>query len=86
MRPLLTFATGCQGSLEILLFLALLVGGQAAFYVRPFFGVPASRGRTPPFLPGNEPDVRGATNFFELLSQFSSYPKLPEWFTPTPPR
>ena len=47
--------------------LTLAVGGQAAFVMRPFFGIPATRGFTPPFFLGDAPDVRGATNFFEAL-------------------
>lgn len=62
------------------LFTSLLVGGQGAFYLRPFFGLPASRGGHPPFCVGNEPDVRGATNFFEVLWQFVSRPPVPEGF------
>ena len=48
--------------------------------MRPFFGLPASRGRTPPFLLGNEADVRGAGNFFEVVLQFGTNPDLPDWF------
>ncbi len=58
--------------------LSLAVGGQGAFYLRPFFGLPASRGNAPPFALGNAPDVRGATNFFEAAWQVFSAPPLPE--------
>lgn len=51
------------------LLLALLVGGQAAFWMRPFYGYPATRGVRPPWFLGREPDLRGATNFFEALDQ-----------------
>jgi len=58
--------------------LTLGVGGQAAFYMRPFFGFPLTRGNTPPFFLGAEPDVRGATNFFEAVVQAWEQPPLPE--------
>ena len=58
--------------------LFLMVGGQAAFYLRPMFGLPASRGRTPPWFLGAEPDVRGATNFYEMLIQTVQKPPLPK--------
>ena len=64
--------------LALWLGLSLAVGGQAAFYLRPFFGLPASRGNTPPFALGSAPDVRGATNFFEAAWQVMSAPPLPE--------
>ena len=51
-----------------------------AFYLRPFFGLPASRGGDPPFCVGNEPDVRGATNVFEVPLQFATQPRVPAWF------
>jgi hypothetical protein len=40
--------------------LTLAVGGQATFWMRPFFGFPATRGDTPPLILGSAPDVRGA--------------------------
>jgi hypothetical protein len=48
--------------------LSLLVGGQAAWTLRPFFGVrsiPADQTR---FFLGASPDYRGATNFFEAVA------------------
>ncbi len=57
--------------------LALLVGGQAAFYLRPFFGFPATRGGKPPFMLGATPDLRGATNFFESVLQSIQRPEIP---------
>jgi hypothetical protein len=54
--------------------LTLAVGGQAAFYMRPFMGIPATRGFTPPFFLGDAPDVRGATNFFEALRLTLEHP------------
>jgi len=63
--------------------LSLAVGGQGAFYLRPMFGYPASRGCNPPFALGSAPDVRGATNFFEAVGQVFSKPPLPRsWGEP----
>lgn len=58
--------------------LTLLVGGQAAFYMRPMFGLPASRGQSPPWFLGAEPDVRGASNFYEMVLQAIQKPPLPQ--------
>lgn len=49
--------------------LSLLVGGQLAFWLRPFFGIASLRG-DPPFLLGDEPTVTGARNFYEVVGQF----------------
>ena len=49
--------------------LSLLVGGQLAFWLRPFFGIASLRGE-PPFLLGDEPTVTGARNFYEVVWQF----------------
>lgn len=57
--------------------LTLGVGGQAAFFMRPFFGFPLTRGNTPPFFLGAEPDARGATNFYEAVLQTLERPPLP---------
>ncbi|MCB9882044.1 MAG: hypothetical protein H6834_09655 [Planctomycetes bacterium] len=57
--------------------LSMVVGGQASFYLRPFFGFPATRGGNPPFALGAEPDARGATNFFEMVVQVVTTPPLP---------
>lgn len=59
--------------------LSLGVGGQAAFVMRPFFGFPATRGNTPPFFVLREPDLRGATNFYEMVWQTIQRPRLPDW-------
>ncbi len=59
------------------LLLSLLVGGQASFWMRPFFGFPATRGWRPPFFFMNTPDLRGATNFFEAVGQALRHPGLP---------
>lgn len=56
--------------------LTLAVGGQAAFYMRPFFGVPATRGGDPPWFLGATPDIRGATNFYEMVWQAVRRPEL----------
>ncbi|MSR47136.1 MAG: hypothetical protein EXS13_08735 [Planctomycetes bacterium] len=55
----------------------LLVGGQAAFWMRPFFGYPATRGVRAPWFLGEEPDLRGATNFFEAVAQFVRREAMP---------
>lgn len=51
------------------LVLSLLVGGQLAFWLRPFFGIASLTG-DPPFLLGDEPTVTGARNFYEVVWQF----------------
>jgi hypothetical protein len=56
---------------------AAVVGGQAAFFMRPFFGFPATRGGNPPLFLGAAPDLRGATNFFEAVKQTIERPELP---------
>ena len=61
------------------LVLSLGVGGQAAFYLRPFFGFPATRGYVPPFFLGAQADLRGATNFYEAVWQTIRRPALPTW-------
>jgi hypothetical protein len=62
------------------LVLTLGVGGQGAFFMRPFFGFPATRGNTPPWFLGAQPDVRGATSFYAMVAQSFSKPQLPaQW-------
>ncbi len=51
------------------LLLSLLVGGQLAFWLRPFFGIASLTG-APPFALGDEPTVTGARNFYEVVWQF----------------
>jgi hypothetical protein len=68
------------------LVLTLAVGGQGAFYLRPFFGFPATRGARPPLFLGPEPDVRGATNFFEAVAQTLARPALPQKWPERPER
>jgi hypothetical protein len=48
---------------------SLLVGGQLAFWLRPFFGIASLTG-APPFVLGDEPTVTGARNFYEVVWQF----------------
>ncbi len=50
---------------------ALVVGGQLAFWLRPFFGI-ASRTGDPPFALGDEPTSTGARNFYEAMWQFAT--------------
>jgi hypothetical protein len=57
--------------------LTLFVGGQVAFLMRPLFGLPATRGGTPPWFLWNEPDLRGATNFYVALWQTVQRRQLP---------
>ena len=45
--------------------LSLMVGGQAAWTLRPFFGVRSISGAETPFFIGSMPDCRGSTNFYE---------------------
>ena len=47
--------------------LSLLVGGQAAWTLRPFFGVRSIPGAETRLFLGSSPDYRGATNFFEAV-------------------
>lgn len=69
-----------RASTLVALWLALTlgVGGQAAFYMRPFFGFPATRGNTPPFFLGAQSDLRGATSFYEMAWQTVRNPPLPK--------
>ncbi|MBL8738645.1 MAG: hypothetical protein JNL12_19610 [Planctomycetes bacterium] len=59
------------------LVLSLLVGGQLAFYLRPFFGIASLTGE-PPFWLGDEPTATGARNFYEVVWQFLRGVSLPE--------
>ena len=60
--------------------LSLLVGGQWAWYLRPFCGVSALTSETP-FLLGNMPDYRGAANFYEAVYHLFDAPPLPDDWT-----
>ncbi len=54
--------------------LSLGVGGQGAFYLRPFFGITAVD-PDPPLFEGARPDFRGASNFFEVVGHLLSPPR-----------
>ncbi|MBK8097143.1 MAG: hypothetical protein IPK26_08550 [Planctomycetes bacterium] len=58
------------------LLVTLAVGGQFAFWLRPFFGIASLTGE-PPFLLGSEPTVTGARNFYEVVWQFVRGVTLP---------
>lgn len=47
--------------------LSLMVGGQAAWTLRPFFGVRSIPGAETRFFLGSSPDYRGSTNFYEAV-------------------
>jgi hypothetical protein len=49
------------------LVLSLMVGGQAAWTLRPFFGVRSIPGAETRFFLGSSPDYRGSTNFYEAV-------------------
>jgi len=59
------------------LLLSLLVGGQWAWYLRPFFGVASVSGEATPFCLGTLTDYRGAASFFEAVYQLVDPPPLP---------
>jgi hypothetical protein len=56
--------------------ISLLVGGQAAWYLRPFFGVASISGEKTPFFLGAAPDYHGATNFYEAVYHVVAPPPL----------
>ncbi len=62
------------------LLLSLLVGGQWAWYLRPFFGVASISAEVTPFCLGTLPDYRGATSFFEAVLHLVDPPPLPQGF------
>jgi hypothetical protein len=62
------------------LLLSLLVGGQWAWYLRPFFGVASIGAEVTPFCLGTLPDFRGATSFYEAVLHLADPPPLPEGF------
>jgi hypothetical protein len=66
--------------IAVWLVLSLLVGGQWAWYLRPFCGVSALTSDTP-FLLGNMPDYRGAANFYEAVYHLFDPPPLPDDWT-----
>ena len=54
--------------------LSLLVGGQAAWYLRPFFGVRAVADDGT-FCQGTRPDFRGAQSFYEAVYNVVAPPR-----------
>jgi hypothetical protein len=61
--------------------LSLLVGGQAAWTLRPFFGVRSIPGAETRFFLGSAPDYRGATNFYEAVYNVVARPALAADYT-----
>ena len=47
--------------------LSLFAGGQACWYMRPFFGVAQPGSTVAPFFEGTAPDFRGARSFYEAV-------------------
>lgn len=62
------------------LLLSLVVGGQWAWYLRPFFGLSTVSAEATPFCLGTLSDYRGATSFFEAVYHLFAPPPLPEGF------
>jgi hypothetical protein len=56
--------------------LSLAVGGQAAWTLRPFFGVRSIPGAETRFFLGSSPDYRGSTNFYEAVRDAFTRPAL----------
>ena len=52
--------------------ISLFVGGQCAWFMRPFFEV--STNPAPMFMEGTRPDFRGATSFYEAVWQLVDPP------------
>jgi hypothetical protein len=68
LRVAREFGLGVRRSAAILaawLAISLFVGGQAAWYLRPFFEVATNP--DPVFIEGTAPDFRGATSFYEAV-------------------
>jgi hypothetical protein len=61
--------------------LSLLVGGQVAWYLRPFFGVASIPGEKTRFFLGAAPDYRGSTNFYEAVYHLVAPPPLAHDYT-----
>lgn len=64
------YGLGRQVSTSIIigwLALSLFTGGQGAWYMRPFFGIPSLSSTSPPFFLGTTPDFRGARSFYEAV-------------------
>jgi hypothetical protein len=58
------------------LVVSLLTGSQAAWYLRPFYGVSTIGADRTPFLLGRQPDINGATSFYEAVANIVSPPPL----------
>jgi hypothetical protein len=54
--------------------LSLLVGGQVAWYLRPFFGIAGPEAPPPPWFLGDAPDFRGARSFYEACANLVAPP------------
>lgn len=57
---------------------SLLTGSQAAWYLRPFYGVSTISADRTPFILGRQPDIHGATSFYEAVANIISPPPLDE--------
>jgi len=64
--------------LIVWLSLSLFVGGQCAWYLRPFCGISTIKAEQLPFLLGTTPDFRGDTNFYEAVYHILFPPPLDE--------
>ena len=56
--------------------LSLFVGGQCAWYLRPFFGISTIKADESPFILGTTPDFRGDTNFYAAVYHIVFPPPL----------
>ena len=63
--------------------LSLAVGGQAAWTLRPFFGVRSIPGAETRFFLGASPDYRGSTNFYEAVRDAITPPAIDNPTTPS---
>ena len=57
--------------------LSLCVGGQGAWYLRPFYGLATVSAAETPICLGAVADYRGARNFFEAVLHLATPPPLP---------
>ena len=57
--------------------LSLCVGGQGAWYLRPFYGLATVSAAETPVCLGSVADYRGARNFFEAVLHLLTPPPLP---------
>jgi hypothetical protein len=54
---------------------SLLVGGQLAWYLRPFFGIAGPDVPPPRWFDGDTPDFRGARSFYEAVWNLVAPPR-----------